>query len=938
MGTSTDRIAAVILAGMLGCHADWKALPLPPLDSSSHDPIWSIAAHGGALWATTPEGMFRSLDSGKTWSSTRPPGFPRDARFPGTGGRLFSAAGCLYATAATGLFSTCDNGSNWKRLNRDMGSIERLKGDAKRIMAGAADGVPRLSEDKGATWRTPPPFFQDDYGLGMDANSLFQDGSLLYACGWNACASSYDSGRTWGVGSRFYDRTGNSIPGWIDRKLGRLWSEGPEGLVMWDEKTAEDLPRGVPDDPQLGYFRASGVAVVGKTLFTSGSWGGIVRSAGVYMSTDTGKTWQARNEGLPSYTATPGTGTGYYVDSVFAIGNILFARGSGPGGVLYRSTDLGAHWTHSDEGLAGAGNFVVHGNRIFALGSDQAGHWSFSDDTGRTWSPWNEDNRGILAFSSTAAFEIRGDGGPYSQDTLLVSRDGMKTWQTLRGPWAASTGPYPDHLFASGKYVLAGYEYLYQRYWFSRDEGRTWEPDSVFLTQEGFHLQAQIGNTIFKTDSVNLLASRDQGQTWAPSLLARPAFTALVGFGKTVFAITGDSLYASSDAGTNWGKPVFGKGEAKVFALDTLGGRLYAATERGLWSTRDGAAWTEAPGAGLYSTGLKAIAASGSNLVLATRQGLFRSPDWGAHWSAIPAGPPTVRSLAYRQGRFFADSWEAGLWSSSDSGKSWALGFPSQPPGEYQLYGRHLGMAAGFQSLYLSVANGFGVVQSIDTAGAKGWSGMGKPNDQEDAWSLARGANAVYACDGEGSYSFPLPGGLWSAVKLPGSGPHDFVAGDGQTVAAASGSGVSYWPASASDWQPTVAGMPKDDMTALAVADGRLYAGLFGNGLWVDSESPVGTLPRPDGPLLSSRPRAALGPDGSALFRVEFARPARVRLELFGISGRTSASVDRLAAAGALDLRVRPRDKGVAFYRLTVAPKGGNGEAESLEGKLANIR
>lgn len=79
-------------------------------------PIWSIAAYGGDLWVTTSEGMFRSWDSGKTRVSARPPAFPRDAHFPGSGGRLFSAAGCLFATATTGLFSICDGGSKWKML------------------------------------------------------------------------------------------------------------------------------------------------------------------------------------------------------------------------------------------------------------------------------------------------------------------------------------------------------------------------------------------------------------------------------------------------------------------------------------------------------------------------------------------------------------------------------------------------------------------------------------------------------------------------------------------------------------------------------------------------------------------------------------------------------------------------------------------------------
>jgi len=807
-----------------------------------------------------------------------------------------------------------------------MGSIERLRGDAKQLMAGAADGVPLLSNDRGASWKMVSDLFPDLFPYGTWVTSLFQDGSRIWASCLNAYYVSDDSGKTWAqwgedsMGPVNYDNRG-----FVDRKLGMLWGGGTSGIEIWDPKTGAILSRGVPDDAKLGFFYATGLATVGKVLFTSGTWGMYHEDAGVFMSADSGKTWQARNAGLPSYYSQPDSILLPYVDSVFALGNVLFAKIVGPGRYLFRSTDLGAHWLPADQGLPGANGYYVYGNRIIASGGSAA--WYVSDDTARSWKPWDPGFPGLtgLVFSQTVVFAVHQNDLDGRVDTIHVSRDGMKTWQRLIGPWATSNDLQPNGLFASGRYLLAAYQdHLGNRFWISKDEGLTWGSDSGFIYQESFRLRADIGNTSFKSDSGILLSSSDQWKTWKNSLRAPPSITALMAFGNVLFAVGGDSLYASSDAGESWGKPVLGKGAAQVFGIDTLGGRLYAASERGVWVSRNGRDWSDAGGAGLYSSGLKAMAASGSNLVVSTRQGVFHSSDWGAHWFSSPSPPPSVRTLAYRQGRFFADSWEWGLWSSADSGRTWGLLVRSQNPGEFDPYGQHAGMAAGPEALYMARANNQ-FMRAIDSNGTKWNAWWGSPAMRGDAWSLARGQGGLYACDAEGAYLTSISGGGWSSIILPGSGPHDFLAGDADRVAVTSSSGIFLRDSSSADWRPAEAGLPNEDATAIALNEGRIFAGLFSKGIWVNSVYPVAVRAPGAKPLLLSDPIVFPGADGSTVFRLRFARPARLRLTLHGTSGRTLASIDQLAQEGLLDVRAKPREHGVAFYRLTIESADGTG-------------
>lgn len=83
--------------------------------------------------------------------------------------------------------------------------------------------------------------------------------------------------------------------------------------------------------------------------------------------------------------------------------------------------------------------------------------------------------------------------------------------------------------------------------------------------------------------------------------------------------------------------------------------------------------------------------------------------------------------------------------------------------------------------------------------------------------------------------------------------------GDGQRLAVSSAEGV-FWRGSAqSDWQPADPGLPKDEVSAMAMDSGRLFVALRTQGLWMSDNLPVAVRPQAAGsPLLNA---FAAGPD-----------------------------------------------------------------------------
>ncbi|MEO7424877.1 MAG: hypothetical protein ABI036_06805 [Fibrobacteria bacterium] len=916
-----------ILLSIISGNAQWTRVPGPPVDTGARDPVLSIVSHGPDLWVLTHAGLFQSRDSGLTWAAKRPTAFPRDAAFSSRYiGRLFSADECLFATSPTGLFRSCGSAGEWQRIQEpdEMTWIGRLQGSTGLLVAdGYESDIPWLSTDRGLTWRRARNFVPG----GVPVLALFQDGPRLWASS-NDLGYLDNGGKTW-------NPVGSDGTTYIGRHLGRLWAGDRFGSLKSSAdsgNTWEDaaMPQTAPEQ----YLQPNSMAEVDGLLFLSGYIDNF-SLGGIYMSSDTGETWIPRDAGLrkdsvPEVPVADAHG-------VIALGKILLAQTNFG---VYRSANLGISWLPANQGLPasatepqGLYSLVEHEGVLYAGASGTASiSWFISKDTAKTWVAWHPAIPDFqqLSFTSKAAFAlpVKSDTGPAIP--LYASTDGMLTWHPVRGAWESI--PYSQllNLYTAQDYAILSIESAGPaRSWFSTDGGLTWSADSVALMMEKIHLQAISGGTQFRTDGWSVDASQDSGKSWQSSLSGSNDIEALASNGNLA-AIVSDTLFASTDRGAKWSPAKYGSLlRPHAYSLANLGSRLFAGTSRGLLTSTNGLDWKPVGERGLSSWGLRAFAAFGDNMVAGTNDQAYYSMDGGAHWNAVSGLPmarldlPPMHSVTAYGGGFFAGA-ALGLWASSDSGKTWN----QNASATVRLDPYLKGLGAGPEGLYVVTTNNR-VRISKDTG--KTWKDWGPgPSVSGEPVPVIGADGGIHALLGEGGYF--TDGGAWAKEDLPGPAPHDFLAGTGDALAVSSGDGLYFRHSRNSEWTPVESDLPEKDWTALAMDGNRLYAGLFTQGIWVNTSLPASIRTSVQAPVEALSIRSGKG--RRSVFRFGLARPSRVRLSLHSIDGRTTGLFDASLSPGVHEIPMSARTGGTGFYRLQVFPSQGDAPKVVLRGKL----
>jgi len=503
--------------------------------ASMHDPAQAFAAtYGGAV--------LRTDDWGVSWRqlSDFDPDALCVALVPNDPNTVF------YGSEGGGVFRSTDGGATWERNDRglyktyvlSMAVEEKAPG---RLFAGIQGAGIYQLHDWDSDWQpiTGSRFeYETIVELAIDAgedmlHALRQDSGLIVGRageGWSPRTSpgeplrtvlahptdpgtvllggvgvyaSFDEGRTWkelseGLGgSSVYSldasRDGESlilagIMGDVARfDVGsRLW----ERLPCADPGHAVNTVAISPLDPNLVWAGAEG--------------------DGVYLSTDGGTTWEARDHGLPS-----GAGVSAAVDPD---DQQIAYLGTYHGGI-YKTTDGGESWTML---ATPANNWRI----VRALTVDPGepstllagimpdGLWR-SLDGGESWEriypidrkPNNGDACSSVLVDRTDSRRIL--AGTYGKGVQL-SEDGGESWAaagvTGEAVWALSQDPFdPDRLLAGT------YHGIYR----SLDGGRNWGKVSrVFSTRTVLFDPTSIDVAYATTRNEGLIWSTDGGVKW----------------------------------------------------------------------------------------------------------------------------------------------------------------------------------------------------------------------------------------------------------------------------------------------------------------------------------------------------------------------------------------------------------------------------------------
>lgn len=261
--------------------------------------IDAIIESGDYLLATTDQGIYRSSDSGESWTTTGAlSGFNVDA-FAKSGNNVF------VGTYGHGVFRSSDNGVSWTATNagfQDTASIVAFAVNSDNVFASVYNGSTGTifrSSDMGVSWTitgVPQTFYIT--ALSVCGNSLFAG---IYDSG---VYRSSDNGTTWApvntglpTVSTIYSFAviGSTIFAGIGDGAYRSSNNG-------DTWTSTSLIRSMNPSPTC-------FAVSGNTLFVA------TMSFGVLQSTDNGETWTQAGDGL-----------NIHANTVFVGGNYLFTN------------------------------------------------------------------------------------------------------------------------------------------------------------------------------------------------------------------------------------------------------------------------------------------------------------------------------------------------------------------------------------------------------------------------------------------------------------------------------------------------------------------------------------------------------------------------------------------------------------------------------------
>lgn len=391
--------------------------------------INALTSQGTTILAATDDGLYRSSNSGVTFTQAALPGSSFN--------RIYMSGNYAFAySGLDGIYKSNDNGSTWT-LFQPIGGLPYpdifdfcLSGD--KIFATAFDDL-IVSDTSAQNW-TPVNYNQDiDFSF-----TIHKQGTTLFAGTNRGIFTSVNQGVTWtemnnGIipvatealtmlndtlfaGSNIYGVSHYSGAGWEFSGLGLrntfdiithgtdLYTASDFGIYKSsDSGNNWSLINSTPGNPFITYCSRVDVS---DSLIAGAAFGN-----GILRSGDSGVSWSFQNTGMSSQ----------QVSSV-AISGANIVAGTFSNGI-YVSTDGGFNWTAAGAPGEYITDFTTIGNTVIAASFSLSGNF-ISFDNGATWSNGTAD---IFEDLSTSGSIVLGSASGY----VMLSLDSGVTFQNL---------------------------------------------------------------------------------------------------------------------------------------------------------------------------------------------------------------------------------------------------------------------------------------------------------------------------------------------------------------------------------------------------------------------------------------------------------------------------------------------------------------------------
>ncbi|MDA1193375.1 MAG: hypothetical protein O3A46_16995, partial [Candidatus Poribacteria bacterium] len=410
-----------------------------------------------------------------------------------------------------------------------------------------------------------------------------------------------------------------------------LYAASHQGVFRFDEGrgTWSQYREGL-EDGRGSFHMVRDIAHSGSAFIAATATGG------AFISTAEPK-WTAANNGLRSSDLTLPAPN---VLSLAASPGNMLAGVAGEG--VFRSTDGGATWKESSQGMANryAMTLLDLGDRVLA-GTFGSGVYR-SDNGGASWVDSSDGIRDTSVFDMTASgsrLVVGTSGGIYASD------DGGVTWRAVNDGLAnlnlRNLGAMGGDKLYAGTYRSA--------FHVSTDNGATWTPQTS-VEFNGTTARAAIsadGLELLGTAGRGIYLSKDGGATWTASNtgIAFPFIVALKKIGGRIFAGTdGRGVYVSDDNGASWVDVSTGIAKGYAFGFAEIDGRAFVGTFGSGVYELVGDTW-QSRNAGLTDVDVRSLIAVGQTLYAATAEnGVFVSTDGGATWNPANDGLEHLRA------------------------------------------------------------------------------------------------------------------------------------------------------------------------------------------------------------------------------------------------------------------------------------------------------